>query len=222
MINKRNNSVKILILCLLNFLCVEILQAQESLNPNISFGGNLTSEKSIQSPLNVSINTGVGVFNSFENNSGFYTFLNPNLSYQLTQKFTIQTSFTYFQGSNFPVLNYNLESNDVDIQNQDLAFGLFAVSGSYMVNPKLIVSGGVWKRTSMNPAFSNEKLNSHAVDLEADGVTIGINYKVSDKVQFNAVIDYSRGGNNYLPYNNTWGLNSSYGIGGFQSTPFYW
>lgn len=209
-----------LILCLMNFFCLEIIQAQES--SNVSFGHNLKSGKAIQTPINVNLNTGVGVFNSIGNETGYYTFVNPNISYQFTQKFAIQGSFTYFQGSNFPVLGYNSESNALNIQNQDIAFGLFAVSGSYVINPKIMISGGVWKQVPMNPAFSNEKLNSHAVDLEADGISIGINYKVSEKVQFNAVFDYSRGANLYSPFSNSWGFGSPYGINGRRNSPFCW
>ncbi|MDR0970435.1 MAG: outer membrane protein transport protein [Lentimicrobiaceae bacterium] len=162
-------------------------------------GALLFSDNTIKNPIRVRLHTGMSVFNSSGGGTGTFSFINPNISFQLNTRLAIHTSFAYSYGTNAPFLTVNTDKKHVEVQNTDVALGLFAVGASYIVRPNLIVSGGVWKEMSLQPAFSEPRLNPRVADFESEGITIGIQYKPTENSEINAVFDYSRG--NSLYYN---------------------
>lgn len=188
---------------LLFLLIPFLLCAQESDSLSQRMKGDFLFQ-TIENPIRVSINTGVSVFNSLNNRTGTFSFVNPNISFQLNPRLAIHTSFAYSYGTNIPFLTVDTDKRRFEFQNTDVAIGLFAVGASYVVKPNLIVSGGVWKEMSLQPAFSEPRLNPRAVDFESEGFTIGVRYKPSENSEINAVFDYSRGNSPYYnPFVNT-------------------
>ena len=162
------------------------------------------NRNAVENPVRVQLNTGMSVFNSFGNQTGTFSFVNPNISFQLNERLAIHTSFVYSYGMNIPFLTLNTENKHFEIQHADLSTALLAVGGSYAINPNLIVSGGIWKEMTMQPIFNEPKLNPRITDLEAEGITLGVRYKPTENIELNAVFNYSRGNSPfYNPFVNT-------------------
>lgn len=155
-------------------------------------------------PVNVHLETGASVGNNQFGEPAFTSFINPTISFQPKKRLNIQASFGYMQGSNQSYLYYNREQNRLEATQTDMAIGTVAMSGNYLVNPKLTLSGTVWKQFNMQPQA--EQINPRALNFEADGIVVGMQYNISDKMQFNASFGYSRGNTPYRSsFNNYWG-----------------
>jgi hypothetical protein len=73
--------------------------------------------------------------------------------------------------------------------------------GAYSVNPRLIVTGGTWvERNNFN--LMQNQMNPQALNLNAGGMMMGMEYRITDNLRFGAEINVSRGQNPFNPYYN--------------------
>jgi hypothetical protein len=174
--------------------------------------GGLSSPMTTTAPVNFNLLTGVSFSTGYGGGSLFSTYLAPSFSQNLGKKFTLSAG---------AVIN-NTTFNNTAMWNQDgrltpysgnmTTFTLYT-SGSYQVNNRLTLSGSAFK--TINPAF-NARLNPDKLRMDAQGMSFGIGYKVSENVHIGAEIRMQQGGQNlYNPYGNQFGNPYQSGMFGY-------
>lgn len=186
-------------LTLLFLLAVTAVQAQYYGNSYYPYTGNtnLSGNLGAQLPFGSALQTGASFVSGFGGGSLFNTFVAPSFSQPLGKKFTLSAGAVI---SNTTYSNLNLI-------NQEGSFGKYSgnmtnftlyTAGAYQVNDRLTVTGTAFK--TINPAFNN-RLNPNQLRMDAQGMSFGVGYKVSDNVQIGAEIRYQQGNSNfYYPY----------------------
>lgn len=127
----------------------------------------------------------------------FNSFVAPSFSKDLGKKFTLSAGAVI---SNTTYSNVSMFSPDGAFKPYSgnlTNFTLFA-AGTYQVNERLTVTGSAFK--TINPAF-NARLNPDKLRMDAQGMSFGFGYKVSENVHIGAEIRYQQGNSNlYSPY----------------------
>jgi hypothetical protein len=73
--------------------------------------------------------------------------------------------------------------------------------GSYQLSPKMLISGGAWgERNNFSQMISGPQMNPNAFNLDAGGLMLGMEYKVTEKFSFGAEINVIKNGNPFMPY----------------------
>jgi long-subunit fatty acid transport protein len=144
------------------------------------------------SPLRFNVETGMR-FGTFGHGNFLQTFVNPAFSMPLNKKLTISAGISY---SNTQLNNTPLISNTGEIRQHSGKINTLTIhtSGLYRVNDKLTVSGAVYK--TVNPAL-NSRLNSNAINMEAQGVAFGLGYQLNESLYIGASVKMQQGNSNY-------------------------
>ncbi|NTW25555.1 MAG: hypothetical protein HGA37_12730 [Lentimicrobium sp.] len=171
-------------------------------NPYTGGAAGLSAPLLSYEPARFNLQTGASFSTGYGGGSLFNTYLAPSFSKDLGKKFTISAG---------AVIN-NTTFNNTAVFNQEGQLSAFSgnlttmtlfTSGSFKVNDKLTLSGSAYK--TINPAF-NARLNPQSLQMEAQGMSFGIGYKVSENVHIGAEIRMQQGnGNLYSPYGNSFG-----------------
>jgi hypothetical protein len=79
--------------------------------------------------------------------------------------------------------------------------------GAYQLNPRVTLTGGAWgERNNMNAMMFGSQMgpqmNPQAFNMNAGGVMVGLDYRITEKISFGAEINLSRGPNPFNPYMN--------------------
>jgi len=165
--------------------------------------------------ITYNVTLGAG-YASFSNNMSLMsTYISPSINYQASDKLFINVSGVIMQN------NYNGTENLTNYSpvgyNSNAAN--FGINGSvyYQLsdNWSIYGDGTYYKNQSV---FSNYQSQSYTTDYKS--VSLGVGYKISDKVQFNAQFRYSNGYNPaynpYSPFYNSSAINrSNFGIWGY-------
>jgi hypothetical protein len=153
--------------------------------------------------MSFSVDAGFG-FGGNKYYSGGYTYISPYLSYLVTPRFTLDVGGILQQGING--FN-NTEFNSFGGKSTNLL--LFA-RGNYLVSDRLIISGSIYK-TFTNNKITNSEFLGNKKSLDNYGISVGMDYKISEHMTIGAQVNFSNGNDNpfyqsqYSPY------------GGFQS-----
>jgi hypothetical protein len=180
-------------------------------SPYLGGSGGI-STPDITNPVKFNLQTGASFSTGYGGGSLFSTYMAPSFSQNLGKKFTLSAG---------AVIN-NTTFNNTAIWNQDgqlnpysgnlTTFTLYA-SGSYQVNEKLTLSGSAYK--TINPAF-NARLNPENLQMEAQGMSFGVGYKVGENMHIGAEIRMQQGGSNlYSPYGRQFGNPYQSGMFGY-------
>lgn len=185
-----------------------MMMAQES-GSSLSAGAVLPAPfKPVQFNMITGMNFGTLPF------SGNYlqSYLAPSFAMPLNKKFTISAGVNYSHTTfnNTPIVN-----GEGTIQNYSGGLNTLTMftSGIYKVNERLSFSGSAYK--TINPAF-NARLNPQSLQMDAQGVSFGIGYQVSENMHIGAEIRMQQGNSNfYNPYGNPYGnsFNNPYNHG---------
>ena len=136
--------------------------------------------------------------------SGFGTFVAPEVSLPVTDKFSVSFGIAY--SSMF--LNSPVETG---LQN-NRSYGSVYVSGAYQVNDNLRVRGTAYKTFLLNSPEANP-LNPAFFDASNQGFAIDAEYKVNDKFRIGVSVEYrDMNQPSYYP-------NNGCGAPGFNSLP---
>jgi len=135
----------------------------------------------------------------------FGTFVMPEITFPVSEKFAIRTSIGY---SNTFYTTPGAEGSLFSQNN--VQYGYLSVSGLYRVNEKLTIGGTAFKTFDLAPR--KDQVNPRAIDFSNEGIMLNLDYKISDHVRINAAFSYQKR-SPYYYYNN----------GGFMnnSSPFY-
>lgn len=165
----------------------------------------------VYKPLDFHLQTGLLAGTAFGGNY-MQSFISPVFAKPLTKKLTISAGVAYSHTtfSGIPVLK-----NNGEVQQQSGAMNTLTMhtSGLYKVNDKLTFSGSAYK--TVNPAF-NARLNPQSLKMEAQGVSFGVDYKISDNATIGGEIRYNQyEGMPFLdPSGNRFGYGNPYNRGG--------
>jgi hypothetical protein len=141
--------------------------------------------------LHLSLDVGAGVMGS-KHFSGAYTYIAPNLSYLLTPKLKIEIGAAFISGNyNFYKLS-NESSSKVQLKNDQL---FLFTKGQYLLTNRLILSGTVYKTINTN---ASAQINPYFLDYK--GMSVGLDYKISEHMSFGAQFNFSNGTQNDLLY----------------------
>jgi hypothetical protein len=194
-----NNLRQILLL----FVLILLFQGLLAQRPVSNY--RLTDYQSTHKPA-YSLKMGSQFASGMNGNTVFGTSISPSAIFPVKPKFSIEAGISYQS------LFINTGNRESSLSGSNhFSTGSIFVSGLYELNPKVTLRGTAWKQFDL----SSPKLNPRAIDFEAEGINVGIQYQVTEKFRVEASFEYSNG-NHADPYR-TPGFNS---FGSFPS--FYY
>ena len=136
-------------------------------------------------------------FTSFSGyGSSFSTYISPYISYPVNSRFRINAGMTIVNSSLFgikPLYPMNQENS----LNGNIISALIYVSGDYLVNERLKISGTLYKEINL---FNSVPGRNSFTDQNAQGGYMKVDYKVFENFYIEAGFGYSKGVNPYNPY----------------------
>lgn len=159
--------------------------------------------------------------------SGNYSFLDasPDFGVQMSSSFTsgfagagmfsqsIAPHMQFRPGKNFSIIAGSILSTSSFSGGTSFMAGPSAPTrfysttvyalGAYQVNQRLTVSGGAWgERNNLNELHFSPQMNPQAFNMNAGGIMMGLDYKITENLRFGAEINVSRGSDPFNPYMN--------------------
>jgi predicted porin len=154
------------------------LQAQSQIGDYRISDYHLTKKPSCSLKMGSQFATGMN------GNSIFGTSISPSVIFPVKPKFSIEAGISY---QSLFLNSRNSESTQSG--SNHFSLGSVYVSGLYELNPKVTLRGTAWKQFDL----SSSKLNPRAIDFEAEGINIGVQYQVTEKFRVEASFEYSNG-----------------------------
>jgi hypothetical protein len=135
----------------------------------------------------------------------------PHLQFRPGQNFAL-TVGTVFSTSNFSGgMPMFMNGSGAEMPNRFLSNTVYAF-GAYQVNPRLTITGGAWTEQN-NLNMMQNQMNPQAFDLNARGMMMGMDLRITENLRFGAEVSFSRGNNPFNPY--------SGGSGYYSPNPFH-
>lgn len=169
------------------------LQAQSQIGDYRISDYHLTKKPSYSLKMGSQFATGMN------GNSIIGTSISPSVIFPVKPKFSIEAGISY---QSLFLNSRNSESTQSG--SNHFSLGSVYVSGLYELNPKVTLRGTAWKQFDL----SSSKLNPRAIDFEAEGINIGVQYQVTEKFRVEASFEYSNGnhpGSYQFPGTNSFG-----------------
>lgn len=117
-------------------------------------------------------------------------------------QFTPGKNFTLIAGSVLSTSSFSGTSPFIQNGNARFLSTTVYALGAYQVNPRLTLTGGAWgERNNLNQMMQGPQMNPQAFNLNAGGMMMGLDYKITENLRFGAEINVSRGTNPFSPYN---------------------
>ena len=148
-------------------------------------------------PVQFNLQTGASFSSGFGGGSLFNTFVAPSFSQPIGKKLTLSAGAVIGNSTftNAPMINS--EGQFGPVSGNLTTFTIFT-SGAYQVNDRLTVSGSAYK--TINPAF-NSRMNPENLRMEAQGMSVGVGYRIGDNMHIGAEFRMNQGDRNfYQPY----------------------
>jgi hypothetical protein len=183
---------KFLIVGLMSFFALNALAQSEVEDEKESFVPQHNYNYNLRPSFKPSfgLNTGAS-FGRWGQNNFFSTYINPELSQQLSNRFILSTG-VFIMRNNFGVdFSSSSEGSGAPLRNnfnsnQAIIYG----SGTYLLSDRMTVTGSAfYSMNEQNPYL--QQFNGQ----NGKGFSMGFDYKVSDKVSIGAGIRYSEGMN---------------------------
>jgi hypothetical protein len=136
-------------------------------------------------------------FNSFSGyGSSFSTYVSPHISYSLNSRLRINAGVTVVNSTLYDVKPW-YSMNQESTLNGNFTNALIFVSGDYLVNDRLKLSGTLFKEFNLLNSVTGN--NPYSRD-NAQGVSMRLDYKVFENFHIEAGFGYSKGANPYQHY----------------------
>ncbi len=182
--------------------------AQGLLNNNTTRGAGMLSG-SLPENARFSLELGTG-FTSFSSGSMLGSYISPTLEFDVNPSLTIIAggSFSFNQYNNLQqrsVVNTNRMDINAPMQQGMTDYSMF-VSGRYALSENLTMTGTVYREEGQLPLFmSNPGLmglrsNQGLMDYQNHGMSMGLQYRISDNLHFGAEVGVNRTNNPYQLY----------------------
>lgn len=134
----------------------------------------------------------------------------PHLQFTPGQNFSLVVG-TVFSTSSLSSGNYFISPSGTEMPSRFLSNTVYAF-GAYQVNTRLTITGGAWTEQNNFNLMQNQ-MNPQAFDMNARGMMMGMDLRITENLRFGAEISVSRGQNPFNSY--------SGGFGGYNSNPFH-
>lgn len=164
-------------------------------------GGNIitgTALPGLYNPVDFHLQTGMSAGTLGFGGNFLQSYVSPSFAMPLNKKLSISAGVTYSHTTlnNLPLIRTN---GEVEKYSGGMNTLTMYTSGLYRVNDKLTVTGSAYK--TVNPSF-NARLSPQALQLEAKGVSVGVDYKLGENTHIGAEIRMQqRTTNFYNPFN---------------------
>ncbi|MEI6124467.1 MAG: hypothetical protein WCQ95_12655 [Bacteroidota bacterium] len=140
--------------------------------------------------MSFSVDMGLGFIGS-KYYSGSFMYLSPFMSYLVTPRFRLDIGGTILQGLN------NLGSTAFHSFGGNGTTAMVFARGNYLVSNRLIISGSIYKTfDNYKPTNTDLLYNSKKGTFDNYGVSVGVDYKISEHMSIGAQVSYSNGNNN--------------------------
>lgn len=172
------------------------LIAQDKFNPELYQASDPSSSAfGIRKlpPVKFNLQSGAMFSAGFGGGNLFNTYLAPSFNQPLGKKFTLTAGAVISNTTYNNLLLMDGEGNMNGHYGNITTFTLYT-GGSFQLNDRLTLSGAAYK--TINPAF-NERLNPERLSMEAQGVSFGVGYKVSDNLHIGGEIRFQQGNSNF-------------------------
>ncbi len=134
----------------------------------------------------------------------------PHLQFRPGQNFSLMVG-TIFSTSNISgVAPMFMNVSGAEMPDRFLSNTMYAF-GAYQLNPRLTITGGAWTEQN-NFNMMHNQMNPQAFDMNARGMMMGMDLRITENLRFGAEVSFSRGHNPFNPY--------SRGAGHYSSNPF--
>jgi hypothetical protein len=172
---------------MLMFPLAVIAQGQSLLSGNYGFMG---SRPTFGMQMGSSFSTG------FAGTGIFSQSIAPHL------QFNPGKNFTLIAGSVLSTSSFGGTSSIMQGGNDRFLSTTVYALGAYQVNPLLTLTGGAWgERNNLNQMMQGPQMNPQAFNLNAGGMMMGLDFKITENLRFGAEVNVSRGANPFSPYN---------------------
>lgn len=176
----------------------------QQINPLFHSSSASTGFNTTLTPINFNFVTGMN-FGTLGNGNYFESFASPSLTMPLNKKFLVSAGVIYSntQFNEMPMVN---SSGQFERYSGGLNTLTIHTSGLYRVNDKLTFTGSAFK--TVNPAL-NTRLNPSSIQMEAQGFSVGVGYKLGENTYIGAEVRYQESNSNVMnpfhdPYYNAY------------------
>ncbi len=153
-------------------------------------------------------------FSTSSYGTGFSTFISPHLTYRLSKRFSMSGGVSIVNTS-LNGLSYTSVSRNEYSLNGNYTSAMVFLSGQYLVNERLTISGTAYKQFNL---FGNIPGYKSFGNNDAQGIYMNVKYTILENVHLEAGFGYSRG---YNPFNSLYNdpFNRSFGDPFFHQFP---
>lgn len=155
----------------------------------------LSPEKKVSVRMEMGTSIGLG-----SNSGGMYgIYASPHISYKVSPRLRVNFGariensnfMSFYSPFNpyFPEYTQTFESN--------ITRTLVYAEGQYLVNPRLMLNARVYKEVA---TFGEPQVNPRALNMDAEGVAVGFQYKINDNMHIGAEFSYGKGRDPYNPF----------------------
>ena len=127
--------------------------------------------------------------------SGFTTYVSPYISYPFSSRFRIDAGISVFNSNYYGIRPYTYAGTESPA-NGYFTNAMVYVSGDYLVNERLTISGTLYK--SFNILSSSPGKYPYS-GYDAQGAFMKVGYKVFDNFHIEAGFGYSKGADPFNP-----------------------
>ncbi len=168
--------------------------SQGLLNTDSSRGAGWLRGHLPDSNTRLSVEMGTGFTSLSTGGSIFGNYISPHLEYDVSPSFTIIAggSFSFNQYNNMP--QSLVVNNNTNYSQQGLTDHSLFMSGRYMINENLFMTGTVYREQGHMPTML---MNRGVLDYSNQGMSMGVEYRVSNNIRFGAEVGVNRTNNPY-------------------------
>ncbi len=177
--------------------------AQQSDRNNFSSGLDKEGYSLFNNSSRFGMEMGSSFATGFRGTSMFTQTLSPHLQFQPGQNFSL-TVGTLFSTSTFGGSSPVMYGGSGEVMPDRMNAATVYAFGAYQLNPRLTLTGGAWtERNNMNQMYG--QMNPQAFDMNARGMMMGMEYRITENLSFGAEVGVSRGYNPFNPYSSGFG-----------------
>ncbi len=166
---------------------------------------NIDEKKELPAKLSTSFNSGVSFMSLGQYGSVFSTFVNPNLNYRVSPKFSLSTG-VFITNNNFNLKD--VPGGEDNFGNNSIFSNYVYAQGTYKINNNLTVSGAVI--TEVGNLDQQKYVNPSLSSTNFKSTIIGFSYKFSNNARIDAVFNFQEGRNPFGYENRISPYNSHY------------
>lgn len=179
---------KVLTSAIFSFLLICLHAQERDESPVIS---PVVKKTSFADKIDYKLTAGTSFISAKGFGSGTSTYIAPELTYKFTPRFHLSAGVMILR-SNLPFNRYQLLSNErsVVVKRGPSTRAIAYVSGDYLINSRLSVSG-----TLMKDLSSPSNFNKYGYNNSFQAMSLNMDYKLTDHITIGAGVHMTQGNN---------------------------